>query len=598
MAVLAYLNGILDEPGGVCDILVLNSQNDGTGFLGQAGASYWYSGSNGEYLSGSVYEHIKFGSTDPSPDDSDMDVVMDFGFPWNSDYTQTTQFSDYDLFSVLLHEITHGLGVASLSEANGDSAFLPDIKMATFDRYIHSSADGESLWDASATPRFSQAIMTQRLIGQGGFGSLDYRGVFAVAAFGGNPPINTPNPYKPGSSTSHWGVILGPNQPVMLSGIPNGTERRTFLLFELLAFVDLGYNLALGIQPGDVVINEIRYDDTGVDDAEFIELKNTSNRSIDLSEIQIHRVYGTIVTTDTLSAVSLAPGEYYLIGTQNTSLSLVAYDEKISGMGNLGQTGNDGVAISRVSGNILLDVVMYDGAVSFHPSGSTDTGSTGDAAGDSESVSRFPDGVDTDDNAADFVVQGPTPGQSNGTIVATGSVVINELRYNDDSVDNLEFIELRNVGTETIQLATLSMQQINNGVLATSVTLGTGELDPSEYYVLGTSNTDTTAPFTIDAFITIGLQNGVNDGMAVIRSSDGAFVDDVVYNGSTHPAGATDSGNAGTASGDELTLSRVPDGADTNNNSADFSLTPPTIGATNAGVNTLLLRVKDWNLME
>ena len=51
-----------------------------------------------------------------------------------------------------------------------------------------------------------------------------------------------------------------------------------------------------------------------------------------------------------------------------------------------------------------------------------------------------------------------------------------------------------------------------------------------------------------------------------------------------HPAGAPDTGDAGTDPGNamDLSLSRIPDGQDTNDNSSDFKLQKSTPGATNS----------------
>ena len=197
-----------------------------------------------------------------------IDVTMDFGRNWNSDHTQTTQAGEYDLFSVLLHELTHGLGILSLTTSNGTPQFSG--KLSTWDNFIYSSGDGEKLWDAAAVPRFNTTIMGQRLTGQGAFNLLDFRGPNTVCTFGSNPLIYSPNPFESGSSTSHWEDIIGPTEPVMDPTIFIGTEKRTYQPYEIQALTDLGYNVFSVVQPGDIVINEIRYDDDSGDDREFL----------------------------------------------------------------------------------------------------------------------------------------------------------------------------------------------------------------------------------------------------------------------------------------------------------------------------------------
>ena len=159
------------------------------------------------------------------------------------------------------------------------------------------------------------------------------------------------------------------------------------------------------------------------------------------------------------------------------------------------------------------------------------------------------------------------------------------------------FCELKNVGCRTIDLSELYIGLINNGVAGTTESLSSNFLSPRDFWVIG-SGSSAALEVTPNESVSFNFLNGPSDGLLIGRVSDGVIIDSVVYEGSTHPAGATDSGNAGEASGDSLSLSRISDGTDNNDNSADFVLATPTIGVSNGQFDLFLLKVENWNLLD
>ena len=113
---LDYIDSVLDETGTV-DLLVNASENDGTGFLASAGP-YFFPGPDGFY-NGFVYDHVRAGS-DPTPSVADATLTFDFGYNWNSDLAAPTS-GEYDLFTVVLHEMTHTLGWVTALNSAGNS---------------------------------------------------------------------------------------------------------------------------------------------------------------------------------------------------------------------------------------------------------------------------------------------------------------------------------------------------------------------------------------------------------------------------------------------------------------------------------------------
>ena len=161
-----------------------------------------------------------------------------------------------------------------------------------------------------------------------------------------------------------------------------------------------------------LVINEVDYDQPMTDTAEFLELKNVSTGTIDLDPYSVVLVNGNgggaaLYRTIELPAVSLAAGDLYVIcanagNTPNCDLD-VAPDTDWA------QNGAPD-AIGLRDGTTLIDVLSYEGDTGApYTEGSgvgvEDTGAVG------EGLSRC--GADTDQNAADFLLRGITPGADN-----------------------------------------------------------------------------------------------------------------------------------------------------------------------------------------
>jgi hypothetical protein len=179
-----------------------------------------------------------------------------------------------------------------------------------------------------------------------------------------------------------------------------------------------------------LVINEFDYDQPSTDDAEFIELKNISDESVQLSGYGLKllngnnngEVYGAIDLED----VSLVSGEYYVVcGDENKVLNC---DLSINNF-SIQNGAEDAIALYKESaeGDILIDSVSYEGSLEGYVE-------TEGFVGEYDSIlgsSRYPDGNDTDDNSEDFVLSCITPGEENVDTENCGSDVV----YVDDSND-------------------------------------------------------------------------------------------------------------------------------------------------------------------
>lgn len=160
-----------------------------------------------------------------------------------------------------------------------------------------------------------------------------------------------------------------------------------------------------------IVINEIDYDQPGSDIAEFIELYNNSSANLMLDGYSIDLINGgdgSIYRSIDLSGFSLAAGSYFVVCDDP---SLVANcDYAFTGSSGWFQNGApDGVAL--LSDGSIVDSLTYEGDLLLYSEGQ------GTDLADSNSVitslSRIPDGFDSNNNLADFQLGCITPGSVN-----------------------------------------------------------------------------------------------------------------------------------------------------------------------------------------
>lgn len=233
-AVLAYLNTVLTH---TCTIHILFNQSwnvPGASTLASAGTIFFVE--NG-FQGGIALEHITTG-VDPAPGNPDIIGTFNFGKTWNSGLDDPAP-GEVDLFSVLLHEFTHGLGVTGLIDATGESVITNSNPGAfSFFSLLIQKSDGTDLFSSGG----SYDGTTNDLIS----GALVFGGANTMAAFGSKPAIYAPNPFLSGSSISHWipNVIAG--NAVMEPSISAGVKRREYRTFELAMLEDLGYTLQSG----------------------------------------------------------------------------------------------------------------------------------------------------------------------------------------------------------------------------------------------------------------------------------------------------------------------------------------------------------------
>jgi hypothetical protein len=156
-------------------------------------------------------------------------------------------------------------------------------------------------------------------------------------------------------------------------------------------------------------------------------------------------------------------------------------------------------------------------------------------------------------------------------------LVINEIDYDQVGTDGGGFVEIANVGGSAATLDGIALVLVNGG-------------DSLEY-----GRAAFTGSLAAGAYLAVSIeaQNGAPDGVALIDTASGALldalsyegeitaavIDGVTYNlveGTSLPAAVADSNTA------DGSLSRIPDGSDTNDAATDWAFTTTkTPGAAN-----------------
>lgn len=167
-----------------------------------------------------------------------------------------------------------------------------------------------------------------------------------------------------------------------------------------------------------LVINEIDYDQTGADTAEFVELYNPTSAAIDLTGHALVAINGTAATMSGVEYAridlsgSIAAGGYLVVSAAGST----APGATMSFGAALQNGAPDGVLLLGPAG--VIDTITYEGTITTATlSGGmvlslTETGTPAiDMAG--ESLSRRPNGCDRDTPAADWALAAVTPGAAN-----------------------------------------------------------------------------------------------------------------------------------------------------------------------------------------
>ena len=160
-----------------------------------------------------------------------------------------------------------------------------------------------------------------------------------------------------------------------------------------------------------VVINEIDYDQPGIDTAEFIELYNSGTSSISLDNFSVELINGTNSSsyrTIDLNGFNISASGYFVMC--NDASAVANCDYSFTSSGSWFQNGAPD-AVALFEDGSLIDSLTYEGSILLFTEG--DEFSPGDNNTDITSIGRITDGFDSNNNALDFQMGCITPGSAN-----------------------------------------------------------------------------------------------------------------------------------------------------------------------------------------
>lgn len=178
----------------------------GANVLGQAGPSEFFADTSGVAKAATYYPSAlacKLAKADlASAGDPHIEAQFNSNFTnWYFGLDGNTPGDSYDLLSVVLHELGHGLGfIGSMdgSGAEGSYGLGPDSWPAIYDHFVFNQS-GQALLDAALFPNPSTALKGQLTSAQ-----IFFQGTNAVAANQDKPVrLYAPSTWEAGSSYSH-----------------------------------------------------------------------------------------------------------------------------------------------------------------------------------------------------------------------------------------------------------------------------------------------------------------------------------------------------------------------------------------------------------
>ena len=368
-------------------------------------------------------------------------------------------------------------------------------------------------------------------------------------------------------------------------------------------------NGVAGDCPGadDIKINEFLpnpdSEETSEDDGrEWVELYNSGSAAVELTGWELK--WGTSSYSGSYafpSGTTIAAGEHLLIGgvyVDGADLSLSKDDDFSMGAAS---SNADAVQLMHC-GPGVADTVIYgsnndDGWID-------DTGSKATSfapkASPGESLARRVDGEDSDESGTDFVSTGDvTPGEANPEISCeAGSYTIKINEFSPDPADSTghEWIELYNDGDAAVALDDWTIEAGTSSWSEKFAFPAGSIIEPGQFIVVGDEGVPAEArDYVTSSNLSLGNASTGLDGVRLL-DCPGSIQDTILYGDEDAIPEVTDTGSEdywevddlGTQTfalfptDDDLTIGRFPDGADSDDNGADFCQDmSPTPGAAN-----------------
>jgi hypothetical protein len=342
-----------------------------------------------------------------------------------------------------------------------------------------------------------------------------------------------------------------------------------------------------------VVINEFLADPPGSDsdDTHWVELLNIGTAEADLSGWML--LGGTSPGGDLggafPSGTTIPAGGYLIIGGSLVADMIGGEPDVVLGF-SLGNASNaDGIMLADCD-EVVHDIVIYGTAINDSDEWPTcdgldlaDKSDLPGKPGSGETMGRLPDGVDTDDCAADIAVMDfPTPWSANGVAgecVGAGDIKINEFLPNPDSDDTSaddgrEWVELYNNGTDAVDLTGWSLGWGTSSYGDSfSIPAGT-TIEAGGYLLLGGIYVEG-ADIVLDKSedFSMGASSSNADAVQLMHCGPGV-ADTVIYGDDNEDGWIDDTGSKATSFAPKAvageSLARRTDGLDTDDSGVDF----------------------------
>lgn len=169
---------------------------------------------------------------------------------------------------------------------------------------------------------------------------------------------------------------------------------------------------------GDLIINEVDYDQLSTDSREFIEIYNPTNATITLDGTQLELYSENALYTSNATYElegQLGAGDYLVIAS--TAVLDEIFDGNIlelpfsKATDNLQNGGADAIALRR--NGVVIAALCYEACPATHIGAPSPAATDGNTAA-TPSIGRCPSGVTTGDNVVDFkLTTASTPGLPN-----------------------------------------------------------------------------------------------------------------------------------------------------------------------------------------
>lgn len=352
--------------------------------------------------------------------------------------------------------------------------------------------------------------------------------------------------------------------------------------------VDSGTTQSDNPQADYLVISEVQVKGTSDHNDEFIELYNPTGSSVSLSglSIQYKSATGTTFIRYNLPTDVMQPYGFYLIARSEYTGS--ATPDTTIGSFLMGASGGhvflvNGVAnLTDCNGSDIIDKVGW---------GTADCSETSSATAHDfgQSIERLPgendpdggNGTDTNNNSNDFAVRSSSGPQNSSSVEYPSNLadhmLISEIQVLGSSNHSDEFIELYNPTGSGISLAGWSVQYKSaTGTTYLRFSLPSVTVASNHFFLIARSEyIGSTTPDLTNGTFLMSSSGGnlylVNSTATLTSCTDSSIVDRVGYGTGNCPEGT-----AATVHDWSESMARSPLGADTDDNSADFTVTGST----------------------